>query len=164
MNQWNSTLKRGTKQLKRTPFKQKVNKGLKRSVLNKLGKGTSATIKRRIQALLREIVILRDGGCILRLALGNCSGPNQAEHLNSRVHAHTFADTRNVVCLCQYHHIFWKPQNSRRYWELIEQHLGPAKWAWLKIAEANHMPHKIDWVLMEIALKKELVDLQVQVI
>lgn len=147
MNRFNST------------FKQKVYKPLKRSTLNKIGKGTSATIKRRIQAILREIVILRDGGCILRLVLGNCSGPLQAEHLNSRVHAHTFADTRNIVCLCQYHHIFWKPQNSRRYWELIEQHLGPTKWKWLKLAEANHTPHKIDWTLMEIALKQELTTL-----
>lgn len=134
--------------------------GMKRTKLRRIGVGSASTIKRRIQALLREIVVLRDGGCILRLVLGSCSGPLQAEHLNSRVHAHTFADTRNVVCLCQYHHIFWKPQNSRKYWELIEQHLGSKLWNWLKLAEQNKMSYKTDWKLMEIALQKELLSLK----
>lgn len=140
-------------------FKQKATKPLKRSKLRRIGVGSLSATKRRIQAKLREIVILRDGGCILRLVLGNCSGPLQAEHLNSRVHAHTFGDTRNIVCLCQYHHIFWKPQNSRKYWELIEQHLGPTKWGWLKLAEANHTPHKMDWTAVELALEVELASL-----
>lgn len=153
MKAWNSTLNVGK------GFKSK-GKPLKRTKLRAIGIGSAATQKRRIQKLLREIVMVRDGGCIFRLVLGNCSGPLQAEHLNSRVHAHTFGDTRNIVCLCQYHHIFWKPSNGRLYWELIEQHLGKKQWAWLKLAEANRAPHKMDWTLIELVLQNELKALQ----
>lgn len=149
MKGWNSTLSRVK------GFKTR-GKPLKRSALRKISIGSAATQKRRIQALLRQIVIERDGGCIFRIVLGSCSGPLQAEHLNSRTHAHTFGDTRNIVCLCQYHHIFWKPKNGRLYWELIEQHLGKHLWAWLKLAESDKSPHKMDWTLVELALQNEL--------
>ena len=131
---------------------------MKRTQLAKIGKHPVAQAMKRIQALLRQIVIIRDGGCVLRLypETGACSGPLQAEHLNSRTHAHTFGDTRNIVCLCQRHHIFWKPQNSRRYWEIIQIIIGKTRWAWLKLAEADHSPHKVDWAAQEIALQYEL--------
>lgn len=144
-------------QLKRTPFKQSpsLRVPLKRSKLRLQGVSTPAQTKQRIQAKLRDIVILRDGGCILRVVLGSCPGPLQAEHLISRTNSATFADTRNIVCLCQYHHIFWKPQHSRLYWELIEQHVGPTIWNWIKLAEADKSPYKIDWKLSEIVLDAE---------
>lgn len=147
--------------MKRTPLKRKTGfkspaKALKRSYMRRLGVGTAAVAKRRIQALLRQIVIARDGGCILRIVLGNCSGPLQAEHLISRTNSATFGDTRNIICLCQYHHIFWKPQHSRLYWELIEQHVGTVRWNWIKLAESDHSPHKVDWKITEIVLQKEL--------
>lgn len=134
-------------------------KPLRRTKLRKQGKGRVSTIKRRIQKILRETVIRRDGGCIFRVVLGGCSGPLQAEHLNSRSFSHTFADTRNLVCLCQYHHIFWKPQHSRYYWELIEQHLGKDGWKWLKEVEKDKSAHKMNWPLIEENLIKELEDL-----
>lgn len=144
--------------MKSTPFKRKPTSSFKapRKALRLEGHSTAAQIKKRIQALLRDTVTIRDGGCIFRVVLGNCSGPLQAEHLITRSNAATFADTRNIVCLCQYHHIFWKPQHSRLYWELIEQHVGAKLWNWLKLAEADHSPHKVDLKLSEIALTAEL--------
>lgn len=134
---------------------------LKSSTLAKISKSPIAATKRRIQSLLREIVSRRDGGCVLlRYPIaGLCGGVLQGEHLITRSRSATFGDTRNIVCLCQKHHIFWKPQNSRLYWELIEEILGPARWSWLKLAEANNAPFKADWVAVEMALIHELANL-----
>lgn len=129
---------------------------MKKTFLKKIGTSESSKSKRRIQALLREIAIKRDGGCILRIVLGGCNAVLQAEHLLTRSNTATFGDTRNIVCLCSYHHIFWKPKNSKQYWELIEQHIGPTRWAWLKLAEEDKSPHKVDLKLVEIALQREL--------
>lgn len=128
---------------------------MKRSRLRRVGKSSAAASKRRIQALLRVNVIRRDGGCVLR-DLGHCSTVLQAEHLNSRRHSRTFGDLRNIVCLCQFHHIFWKKQNERRYWELIEGKIGPERWAWLKEMEKDHKPFKANWVEIEKALVDNL--------
>ena len=132
---------------------------MKRSLLRTLSKSPVSATKRRIQALLRELAIRRDKTCVLgKFGLtGACSGPLQAEHLNGRSNSHTFGDMRNIVLLCQRHHILWKPHNSRLYWELIEQIVGTERWKWLKLAEANnYRPFKQDWTLVEIALKREL--------
>jgi hypothetical protein len=138
-------------QLKRSNKRIGGNKRLPR-----LGKSTASASKRRIQALLRQIVIIRDGGCILRVVLGKCSDVLQAEHLRNRQHSKTYGDLRNIVCLCQYHHIFWKKQNERLYWELIEQHLGKERWDWLKEQEKDHTPYKANWIGIEEGLKAEL--------
>lgn len=142
---------------RKTPMKRGT-VALKRSKLRLQGHSTSAQLKREIQATLRAAVILRDGGCVLRMypEAGPCSGPLQGEHLNSRTHMHTFADLRNLVCLCQRHHIFWKPQNSRHYWELIEEVIGVERWRFLKLAEADHSPHKVDLKLALVVLQQEL--------
>ena len=122
-------------------------------------------IKDEIQALLRQIVIKRDGGCVLRYIpeAGTCGGYKkdgnlifQAEHLISRSHNVSFADLRNIVCLCKYHHGYWKPQNSRLYWELIEKIVGEERWAWIKKTEADKKPYKMNWILIQLALKQEL--------
>lgn len=133
---------------------------MKRSRLRLVGVSTTAETKKRIQALLREIVIKRDGGCILRVVLGGCNEVLQAEHLITRSNTATFGDTKNIVCLCSYHHVFWKPQHSKLYWELIEQHVGKTRWSWLKMAEEDKSPHKVDLKLVEIVLQKELSMLQ----
>lgn len=129
---------------------------MKPKYISKIGKSPSAVIKRRIQALVRQIAIIRDGGCILRDAgVGNCSTTLQGEHLITRQNSATFGDMRNIVCLCSTHHIFWKPQHSRRYWELIEERIGKKRWSWLKLAEADHSTHKPDWKIVEIVLQNE---------
>lgn len=129
------------------------------------GISDESVLKDMIQAKLREVVIKRDGGCVLRdyPETGRC-GPYkangelvlQAEHLNSRSHAISFADSRLAVCLCQRHHIYWKPQNSQRYWEIIEGEIGPTRWELFKKVRADRMSHKVDWKLALIGLEQEL--------
>jgi hypothetical protein len=128
-----------------TPLRRKT--PLKRtSKLNIESDADSAVVKKRIQALLRETAILRDGGCVLRWypEAGECGGYRkdgqfilQAEHLVTRSSSATYADMRNIVCLCVHHHGHFKPQHSYLYWVLIERHIGPTNWAWFKRAEAD---------------------------
>lgn len=147
-----------------TPLKRS-SKPMKRSRLRMRGVSDSSVLKEQIQASLRQRVIQRDGGCVLRdyPETGKC-GPRrndgelvlQAEHLNSRQHMISFADSRLAVCLCQRHHIYWKPQNSQRYWEIIEEQIGPKRWELFKKVRADRMSHKVDLKLAWIALKQEI--------
>lgn len=138
---------------------------MKRSSLRSLGKSERSKQLRRIQDLLRQIAIKRDGGCILcnHPETGRCGGYTsagrlilQAEHLVSRSNMATFGDMRNIVCLCQRHHIFWKPQNSQKYWELIEKIIGTERWAWYLRARDDKRAYKVDLTLLEIGLTEEL--------
>lgn len=141
--------------MKRTPLKQST-KPLKRTRLRLEGKSDAATLKRDIQAILRQIVIKRDGGCLLR-GHGKCTEILQGEHLITRANNATFADTRNIVCLCTYHHLFFKKQHPLLYWELIEQKIGAHRWAWVKLALHDRFkPAKVDLKLAKIALTYEL--------
>jgi hypothetical protein len=100
------------------------------------GVSETAEIKDNIQALLRDIVMLRDGGCLLRYVQGLgsafpfgipfCNGYRQkrdgtlilddngepqlilqADHLLPHSNSATYADSRLVVCVCKGHH-GWK--------------------------------------------------------
>jgi hypothetical protein len=97
---------------------------MKRTKLNVVGTSDIAAIKREIQYVAREIVIARDGGCILRDlhydGIPECNGYAkngqlvlQADHLITRGNAATFADTRLIVCICKGHH-GWKSLGSKR--------------------------------------------------
>lgn len=148
------------------------NTGLtRRTPLRQKGKSDVAKTKDRIQALLRQLAIHRDGGCVLRHykdEAGNCGGyaPKsghlilQAEHLITRSNSVSYADMRNIVCLCQHHHGNFKPQHSRLYWELIERHIGPERWAFIKACEAErfkaHRTTLYDWTKIELALSQDL--------
>lgn len=147
-----------------TPLKRS-SKPMKRTKLRVVGISSETELKNRIQALLREFVILRDGGCILRLypEAGMCGGYRndgqlilQAEHLISREKSATFADLRNIVCLCRHHHGHFKPEQGNIYWAIIEKHLGARNWEWLKRCQEDRSPHKKDWKLEEVALKQQL--------
>jgi hypothetical protein len=131
----------------------------------------TATIKRNIQALLRELAIVRDGGCVLRHdpEAGQCGGYRQdgeliyqAEHLVTRSNSVSYGDMRNIVFLCRHHHGHWKPENSIRYWRLIEHHIGPVRWAWAQRVLDDRAPHRFyvsDWKAIELALWAELKDI-----
>lgn len=149
--------------------KQKSPKGKKlpqkRTKLAKKSKAPRAVLKDQIQALLRDIAIKRDGGCILRDLQGipRCSGYRndgelilQAEHLVTRSSTNYFGDTRNIVCLCKFHHIVWKPQYSKDYWEAVEKVLPPARWQWYLRAKADDRPYQVDLKLVKLALENEL--------
>ena len=65
------------------PFQSKNIVKRTRSALRAISKSPSATLKRDIQAILRQIVIIRDGGCYIR-NLRHCGGlPNTAGVLMS---------------------------------------------------------------------------------
>ena len=138
---------------------------MKRTPLRRKSKSPTTVIKDEIQALVRQIVIKRDGGCILRHhpQSGQCGGHRQdgelilqGEHLVTRSNSASFGDTRNIVCLCKRHHIFFKPQHSQIYWEIIEKHLGKAGWERFKMIRDDRTPQKIDWKLTKLALEQEL--------
>lgn len=153
--------------MRRTPLKRKsglkakktlkVKSGLKtRTKLLQKGKSTTSKIKEQIQAQLRRRVIARDGGCVLRNhpEAGLCGGYKsdgelilQAEHLNGRANSVSYAELDNVICLCQYHHIFFKKQNNALYWVLVRRHLGD-RWANVEKFITDKSPHRMtahDW-------------------
>lgn len=151
--------------MKRTGFKWKPRKPLKRSRLKVAGHSSSSELKVEIQAVLRQIVIKRDGGCILRnySETGLCGGYRkdgelilQAEHLHTRSNAASFSDSRLVVCLCQRHHIFYKPQHADEYYKIVRKHIGTIRSIILDRVQQDYSPHKVDLKLELIALKQEL--------
>lgn len=147
---------------RKTPLKQGL-KGLRRTKLRVVGQSTTSELKRDIQALLRQIVIARDGGCILRHypETGMCGGCRkdgglilQAEHLHTRSNSASYADHRLVVCLCQRHHIFYKPQHSDEYYRIVKEHIGPVRTKLLEAVQADHRPHKMDWKVEKLFLEQ----------
>lgn len=138
---------------------------MKRTPLRRIGRNPTAVLKEQIQATLRDIAIKRDKGCILRNRpeAGKCGGYRtdgelilQYEHLNSRSHAISFSDSRLGVCLCQRHHIYFKPQHSQLYWELIEQEIGTVRWSLLERVRQDKTAYKKDLKLELVALKQQL--------
>tara|TARA_R110000868_G_C10970396_1_gene769743 strand:+ start:12156 stop:12698 length:543 start_codon:yes stop_codon:yes gene_type:complete len=143
---------------------------LKRTKIRLVGTSTKAELKAEIQAILRQIVIARDGGCFLRNyesevtpQYRNCGGYRndddlilQAEHLHSRSNANSFSDSRLVVCVCQRHHIYYKPQHSAEYNLLARKFIGEKKsLLWDKVI-SDRSPVKVDLKLELIVLKQEL--------
>lgn len=140
---------------------------MKRTKLRIAGHSTLSETKRDIQAVLNKIVVARDGGCILRhyAETGLCGSREtkdghlilQAEHLHTRANSASYADSRLVVCLCQRHHIFWKPQHSDEYYKIVRKHIGKQRSDLLDRVEADRFtPHKVDMTLALIGLKQEL--------
>jgi hypothetical protein len=138
----------------------------RRTPLASKGKSDSALLKDRIQALLREIVIRRDGGCILR-NVRNCNGTVgnavlQADHLITRSNSATFADYRLVVCVCRSCH-GWKSLGSNlrknQYDALVKEILPADRVAlWEACEKDSWRPQRrdsSDW-------KKELAFLETQ--
>lgn len=140
---------------------------MKRTPLNKKSKTPLALCKERIQGILRDCVIARDGGCVLRHypEAGRCGGYRndgelilQGEHLITRERNISYGDLRNIVCLCRHHHGSWKPQHSRLYWELVEKIVGPERWEWIKRVERDRKTYPMglyEWQKIELALKQE---------
>jgi hypothetical protein len=152
--------------MKRTPFKRKPsNWGKKGSRLRVKGKSDTSQDKDEIQALLRQIVIKKYGGCILREER-NCGGELdaegvvlQADHLITRANSATYADPRLVVCVCKRCH-GWKHWHEAEYNELIKTILPESIVSLWDRCEQERRSHrtgqKQDWKVHILALKQEL--------
>lgn len=144
--------------MKRSGFKRKLTTSLKRTKLRVAGKSSTAERCEEIQALVREIVMLRDQGCVLR-KIRNCNDPvKQADHLITRSNSATFADTRLIVCLCRSCH-GWKHWNEHEYNDLVRQLISPQRvklWDACETERKAHKTYKVDWGMAIIYLKKEL--------
>ena len=142
---------------------------MRKTKLRLVGQSTSAELKREIQATLRQIVIARDGGCFLRNYTNeitpqyrNCGGYRndgelilQAEHLHTRSNARSFSDNRLVVCVCQRHHIYYKPQHSDEYNGIAKKYIGKKNAKLWEDVKNDYSPHKVDLKLELLALKQE---------
>lgn len=152
------------------PLQRKV--GLRRGTkLRVEGKSTAAELKREIQRVARDIVIKRDGGCILRnITFFNgpqCGGYTkdgalilQADHLVSRSNSATYADTRLIVCVCKSHH-GWKSVGSnlrkKLYDDLVRSILPKDRVElWDRCEEDSWRPTKMDWKMELAALQQQL--------
>ena len=144
--------------------------GLSAKTKKLLDYNSTPAVKDRIQDLLRQIVIIRDGGCILRNVLGhNCNGFAkdghlilQADHLLTRANSQTYADSRLVVCVCKGAH-GWKSVGSNRnkdqYDALVRTVLPPDGVAlWDACEQDSWRPngnYRSDWLLAEAVLISE---------
>lgn len=150
--------------LKRTPWKKKPSKPLKRTKLKLVGQSTVAEQKREIQSLLRQIVILRDGKCILYgIKCGHIVGMEgvvwQAEHLIERSNSATYADHRLVVLVCRNCHGWkhFKKSNHDQYDAWVRTRLSKDRVElWDRCREESWRTSKVDWKLELAVLKSEL--------
>lgn len=155
-------MKRGGYLQRHTPLKSKTRLRVK-------GISDTAELKDEIQRLVREIVIIRDGGCILRDRRGvpQCGGFRrdgemvlQADHLITRANSATYAATDLIVCVCKGHH-GWKKWHEREYNAFLKEHvLSPQVVAlWERCERESWRPVRTtayDWKLTVAALKQEL--------
>lgn len=139
---------------------------MKRTALRRKSISPVSKAKERIQALLRQRAIERDGGCVLRTRpiAGHC-GPTksdgelilQGEHLNGRANSVSYAEMDNIVCLCLNHHFFFKKRQPALYWILIEEIIGPKRWekvkGWIQ-DKSTHRTSLSDWLRLEQELKE----------
>lgn len=132
----------------------------------------STKIKNRIQALLRQIALIRDGGCVLENVVGHCNGLKgdgslvlQYDHLNSRAFNVSFADIRLGVILCKGHHA-WKhfsDSNKKLYDRLVREIIGSERTQLWDLVEEDRKPYHMslwEWTKVEISLIKDLQDLK----
>lgn len=134
---------------------------------------TAQTVKNRIQALLRQIGLIRDKGCVLAPFQGKngipyCNGYRsdgeliyQYDHLNSRAHNVSYAEPKLGVILCKGHH-GWKSftdNNKKKYDALVRTIIGPERTKlWDKVEEdrRTYPMTKWDWEKVELGLEIEL--------
>lgn len=164
--------------MKRTGFKPKPRKPMKRTRIKKKSRTPNAVAKDDIQAILRAIVTIRDGGCVLRDVQGTeiagvkipmCNGFRndgelilQADHLISRANSATYADERLVVCVCKGHHGWKSVGNNLRkegYDEVLKMILPEDRVELWKVCAGDKTAHRMglyDWKLAKTALSQTL--------
>lgn len=140
----------------------------RKTPLRVLGHSDTSELKREIQDAVRDIVIARDGGCILRdnPHVSACNGYRkdgklvlQADHLITRANSATYADTRLIVCVCLGHH-GWKNWHKKEYEAVVRTVISKERVILWDRAEENSWRltrnYASDWKLALVALKSEL--------
>lgn len=143
---------------------------MKLTFLKKQSKSETAQCKQRIQSLCRAIALIRDGDCVLRGETGfpPCGGKKrdrtliyQYDHLNSREHNVSYADTLLGVLVCKGHH-GWKhftDNNKKMYDAAVRKKISVARVKLWDEVEADRKVYPMclaDWVKEERALRQEL--------
>lgn len=131
--------------------------------MRRKGRSEVSILKDEIQSLVRQIVMLRDGTCILR-NFRHCADPVlQADHLITRANSATYDDTRLIVCLCRTCH-GWKHWHKEEYDDLVRSILPASRVKlWDQCQRDSWRPsHRIsyDWRTAIAALKQELAALE----
>lgn len=120
----------------------------------------SAKLKDAIQKVVRQIVIRRDGGCLLKGFKGfACNPVLQADHLISRGRNIGYADTRLIICLCKAHHTAKTFDTTRDYETEIRFRIGGERaklWDKVKADQKSHPMGAHDWAKELMALQAEL--------
>ena len=139
------------KKMKKSPIRKK-------SKLRKWGTTPINKVKQRIQKLLTQAVRVRDKGCIFKdKGFGACNGFTAADHIITRQRTLLYADLRNCVCVCTYHHIWWKPSNPTLYTEIVRKKIGEEIYKELhELAKKTTQYTLRDWLAIELNLKREI--------
>lgn len=134
---------------------------------------TAEAVKKRIQAILRKIALVRDETCLLAPYQGKdgipyCNGYRQDgelvlqyDHLNSRSFNVSYADPDLGVLVCKGHH-GWKhstDNNKKQYDELVRKIIGPArtkKWDRVEKDRRTYPMSKWEWEKVELGLHAQL--------
>lgn len=123
--------------------------------------------KKRIQAILREMRIILDGGCVLRAfpETGQC-GPRTINGNLILQFDHLLTRERNIawnvelgVCVCLRHHLYYKKQYPAKYEECVRKAIGEKRCKLLDRAREDRRTYHMDlnnWLLLEIALTQDL--------
>ncbi len=152
--------------LKRAGFARTAKLKPKTRKVRVAGQETAKELKKDIQAILREIVMLRDKKCILYgIKCNHEIGVNdegivwQAEHLVERSNSATYADLKLVVLVCKNCH-GWKhftKSNHDQYDRWVKTKLSPDRVAhWDRCCEDSWRATKVDWKLTKLALEQDL--------
>ena len=129
------------------------------------GVSDPSILKEEIQSVLRQIAIIRDGGCVFRMfpETGKCGGYRkdgnlilQFDHLNTRAKMVSFSDPRLGICVCKRHHLYYKKQFPAQYERCAIQVIGITRALLLNKIREDRSPHKVDLKLELIALRQEL--------
>lgn len=129
--------------------------------MKKVKKDTPSKCKERIQDLLHDLAVLKYGDCEAKGIDRVCTPPLQADHIESRGSANTYALIENIICLCYGHHFYWKKQHPGRWAALVDERRGAGhKEKMAKLARTNIRTHYLkDWQRAEEELKKQIADL-----
>lgn len=163
-------MKRGGPLKRYTPIRS-------RTKLQVKGHSDTAKVKEEIQAVLREIGLIRDGGCVFRAYPGHiCTGFAkdghlilQYDHLVTRANSATYADPGLGVIVCKGIH-GWKSVggNARKaqYDAIVRTLISPERVAlWDRCEAEAWKPSRgaaYNWSVTLAALKQELSGLKLE--